>query len=73
MKADFAKALTNAVQPSKRNIQTMHVLDDGALIHRIKWAKKATYKNIAKQYVSYVRAKYGHSCIVLMATNRVRQ
>ena len=41
----------------------MHVLDGGALNHKIKWAKKATYKDIAKQYVSYVRAKY-HSCIV---------
>ena len=34
-------------------------------MHKIKWAKKATYKDIAMQYVEYVRTKYGqHSCIV---------
>ena len=64
VKALLAKALTTAVQPSEREKQAVHVLDGGALIHRIKWLKKATYKAIAKQYVTYVRAKYGHSCIV---------
>lgn len=42
----------------------MHVLDGGALIHRIKWAKKATYKDIVMQCVSYEHVKYGNSCIV---------
>ena len=73
VKALLAKALTTAVQPSEPKKQAVHVLDGGALIHRIKWLKKATYKAIAKQYVTYVRAKYGHSCIVLMAMNKVHQ
>ena len=30
----------------------------------LKWAKKATYKDVAKQYVRYVRSKYRQTCIV---------
>ena len=36
--------------------------DGGALIHRVKWLKGATYKVIAKSYVSYVYQHYEHSC-----------
>ena len=64
VKAQLAKALTNSVQPSERSMQTMHVLDGGGLLHRVKWAKKATYKNVAKQYVRYVRSKYRQIAIV---------
>ena len=46
-KAQLAKALTTAVQPSERMKQAMHVLDGGALIHKVKWAKNTTYKDIA--------------------------
>ena len=63
-KSQLAKALTNNVQPHQQNVQATYVIDGGALIHKIKWPKKATYKGIAHQYVSYVRAKYGASCIV---------
>ncbi len=63
-KAQLAKALKKAVQPCERNMQAFHVLDGGSLIHRVKWAKKATYKDIAMQYVSYVQTKYGNVCIV---------
>ncbi len=45
-------------------MQAFHVLDSGSLIHRVKWAKKVTYKDIAMQYVRYVHAKYGNACIV---------
>lgn len=63
-KAQLAKVLTDPVQPSERSVQAIYVLDGGALLHRVKWAKKATYKDIAQQYVRYVRSKYGNSCIV---------
>ena len=36
----------------------MHVLDGGALIHRVKWEKKVTYRDVIKQCVGYVCAKY---------------
>ena len=63
-KSQLAKALTNNVKPCEQNIQAKYVIDGGALIHKVKWSKKATYKDIAQQYVSYVRTKYGTSCIV---------
>lgn len=49
----------------------MHVLHGGALFRRVKWAKKAMYKDETKQYVRYVRVKYGQSCIVFMAISSV--
>ena len=64
VKSQLAQALGNAVQPSAEKAQAMHVLDGGALIHRVKWLKKVTYKDITMQYVNYVRARYGECCIV---------
>ena len=63
-KAQLARFLTNDVQSSERNSQICNALDGGALIHRIKWPKKATYRDVANIYVQYVQQHYGHSCIV---------
>ena len=63
-KAQLAKVLMSNVQPSEHNTQMHHVLDGGALIHRVKWLKGATYREIVKSYVSYVHQHYGHSCII---------
>ena len=68
-KAQLAKVLMSKVQPSGRNAQLYHVLDGGALIHRVKWLKRETYSDIAKKYVSYVHHNYGHSCIVFDGYN----
>ena len=51
-KAQLAKVLMSNVQPSEHNTQIHHVLDGGALIHRVKWSQGATYREIAKSYVS---------------------
>ena len=64
VKAQLTQALVNAVQPAAEKVQAVHVLDGGALIHRVKWQKKVTYKDITMQYVNYVRARYGNCCIV---------
>jgi len=38
---------------------TVHyVLDGGALLHRVPWAKGATYDQICEQYSAYVTKKY---------------
>jgi len=63
-KAQLAKSLKNSVEPSALNLHATYILDGGALIHKVKWAKKGTYQDIVKQYVSYVRVKYGNCCIV---------
>ena len=59
-----AKSLTSSVDSSEHRRQVMHVLDGGALLHRVKWGNKMTYQEVSKQYASYVRGKYGESCIV---------
>ena len=63
-KSQLAKALQTGVEPCVRNTEAMYVLDGGALLHRVKWQKKATYKEIAMQYVRYVRTRYGDCSIV---------
>ena len=63
-KVQLAKALMSNVQPSECNTQLNYVLDGGVLIHRVKWPKGTTYREIAKSYVCYVHQHYGHSCII---------
>ena len=58
-KSQLARNLKNNVEPSTRSIRAEYVLDGGALIHKVKWAKKGTYQDIMKQCASYVCAKYG--------------
>ncbi len=52
------------MEPSTQSIRAEYVLDGGALLHKIKWAKKGTYADIVQQYASYVHAKYG-TCHVI--------
>ncbi len=63
-KSQLVKGLKSSVEPFPLNIQAKYILDGGALVHRVKWAKKGTYQDIVKQYVKYVHAKYGHCDIV---------
>ena len=67
VKSQLAQFFTLNVQSANEpSIKPLQVIDGGALLHRIKWAKKATYKDIVEQYVCYIRARYsGSSCIVL--------
>ena len=66
VKSQLAQYLTLNVQSANEpSIKTLQVIDGGALLHRIKWGKKAAYKDIVEQYVYYIRARYGgSSCIV---------
>ena len=63
-KSQLAKALLNDVQPCEQNVQATHVIDGGHLIHKVKWPRKVTYRDIVQRYVSYVCTKYGERCIV---------
>lgn len=49
--------------PSSRNDYS-YVIDGGALLHRVCWAKGSNFKNIAKSYVQYVQKHYGKCFIV---------
>ena len=65
-KSQLVKALSNDVEPCEQNIQAKYVIDGGSLIHKVKWLKKVTYKDIVQRYVSYVCAKYGENCFVFV-------
>lgn len=69
-KAQLATALKQGVQPCEHHVRGFHVLDGGSLLHRVKWGKKATYKDIVLQYVHYVQGKYGHACIIFDGYNQ---
>lgn len=45
------------------NPQSKFVLDGGALLHRVRWAKDALFGELANTYVSYVRRHYGLASI----------
>ncbi len=69
-KAQLAKSIKNGVELSALNVHATCILDGGALIHKVKWAKKVTYQDIARQYVSYARVKYGNCCIAFDGYNQ---
>ena len=64
VKSQLAQFLTLNVQSTGCSNQTVQVIDGGALLHRIKWEKRATYRGVVEQYVWYVQERYGPSCIV---------
>ncbi len=64
-KSQFAKIITSDVQPAECNARTKYVIDGGALLHKVKWAKKTTYHDVIMQHVEYVHRKYGHQCCIV--------
>ena len=42
----------------------VHVLDGGALLHRIPWNRGSTYDDICQQYVRYAASYYSHPVVV---------
>ena len=63
-KAMLKKAITQNIEPSEENPYTMYVIDGGALLHKVKWIPNSTYLQVADQYLTYVRTKYGRACVV---------
>ena len=43
---------------------SMPVIDGGWLLHVIRWKKNATYADVLGQYSSFLRTKYGMSCVL---------
>ncbi len=64
-KSQLAKIITSDVQPAECNARTEYVIDEGALLHKVKWAKKTTYHDVIMQYVEYVHRKYEHQCCIV--------
>ena len=63
----LADALWTRVQHQQEPIDTndvKHVLDGGALLHRLLWPGGQTYSDVFKMYADYVTQKYGNPLIV---------
>ena len=61
--AIWAKLSSNATSGPEGDVQ--HVLDGGALLHRIPWPRgSATYQDICGLYCSYATKKYGNAIVV---------
>ncbi|KAG1690300.1 hypothetical protein GQR58_007643 [Nymphon striatum] len=59
------QAITLAAKSAvKIDDQVHYVLDGGALVQRIPWARGSTYKGICRQYTEYVTKKYGQATVV---------
>ena len=59
----WKKLSSNATSGPAGDVQ--HVLDGGALLHRIPWPRgSATYQDICGLYCSYVTRKYGNAIVV---------
>ena len=57
-KPQLGRSLKDGIQPCESlEEQGMFVLDGGSLLHRMKWSKNATYKELAMQCVHYVQLK----------------
>ena len=64
-KSKTRKALKkNVSSNSYQADQSFHVLDGGALLHKVKWLPNTSYQSILNQYSRYVKSKYGRACKV---------
>ena len=52
------------MKPSEDTIAGKHVVDGGALLHRVHWQKGMIFKNVAEAYVSYANNNYGIAHVV---------
>ena len=56
--------LTDEATESVDTIEGKHMIDGGALLHRVHWRKGMTFTEIAEAYLSYTRNNYGQAHIV---------
>ena len=64
-KASLRKLLlTDAMRCEVDGITGKHVLDGGALLHKVHWVKGMKFHEVAEAYVNYVRRNYGTAFIV---------
>jgi len=60
-KAALGREVTKNAIVTATSCPTMHVLDGGSLLHRVKWPKTGTYGEVLLSYVRYVQKRYGTS------------
>ena len=64
-KSNLERSIKQDASPNSPTTNELsHVLDGGALLHKVKWLPNSTYQSILNQYSNYVKTKYGKCCIV---------
>ena len=61
--------LPEEIQIPNKNFTGTHVLDGGALLHRVTWSKGMKFKDITSEYSKYIIRNYGLACIVFDGYN----
>jgi len=49
--------------PQNTTVNT--VVDDGWLLHKVKWQQGGSYQDVIEQYVRYLRQHFGHHVVVV--------
>lgn len=67
-KGELAKFLFKATKQESAHVLPekglQHVLDGGALLHRLPWTRSSTYAQVIGSYVDFVQRHYGHAVVV---------
>ena len=63
--------LRNALLTSKVNVEpnALHVIDGGALLHKVRWTTNLTFGELCNLYVNHIRTSHGVSNIVFDGYN----
>ena len=64
-KAALGRALSNDACSDVHLLNNCIVVDGGALLHRVRWQRMATYDQTADHYARYVTSKYGRNVTVV--------
>ena len=63
-KSTLRKHLLDQIEPSVPVTAIACVIDGGALLHKVTWQQKGTYKEVIDQYVRFVRSHYSQYGVV---------
>ncbi|KAG1649449.1 Heparan sulfate 2-O-sulfotransferase 1 [Nymphon striatum] len=66
MREPTKAVLRNALLTEKADVDpnALHVLDGGALLHKVRWSTSVTYREVCDLYVNHIKSKYGIGTIV---------
>ena len=71
MRKPNKSVLKNALLTSQVDLDSnsTHVLDGGALLHKVRWNSANTFGHVCEQYVDYIKNTYGNSNIIFDGYN----
>ncbi|GBN51566.1 hypothetical protein AVEN_267176-1 [Araneus ventricosus] len=68
MRKDTKSSLYKAFKPCTRDFNAEssgYIVDGGYLLHKVNWKKGSTFSSICDNHVTYVRAKYKSTALVI--------